>query len=143
MPRSTENKTQPTEASPEAFLAAVTNERRRQEAQALCAIMQRLSGAPPVMWGPSIVGFGSYRYVYASGRSGSAPLVGFSPRASALVLYIMGGFPRYAEFLVQLGKHKTGQACLYLNRLADAQPEILERLILASLEHMRTHHPCA
>lgn len=132
-----ENKTQPTEASVEDFLDAVEPEPRRDDAKAVCTMMERLSGHPPKLWGPSIVGFGSYHYKYASGREGDFLLTGFSPRKSALTLYIMDGYQDRSEILSRLGKHKTGKSCLYVNRLADIDLQVLEELIVDSLEYMR------
>ena len=89
------------------------------------------------MWGPSIVGFGSYTYKYASGREGEWPIVGFSPRKRNLTLYIMSGFDEYDALLARLGKYTTGKACLYVNKLADVDMDVLRQLVAASVEHMR------
>ncbi|GIF77221.1 DUF1801 domain-containing protein [Asanoa siamensis] len=122
--------TAPTDASVEAFLAAVADERRRDDARSLAALMTEITGETPRMWGPSIVGFGSYHYRYESGREGDAPLTGFSPRKTSLVVYLVGGYEeRYPGVLAKLGKHKTGKGCLYLNRLADADEATLRELI--------------
>ncbi len=107
-----ENKTKPTQQSVEAFLQAVTPEVRRQDAEAVCAMMARLSGQPATMWGPTIVGFGQYHYRYESGREGDMPRVGFAPRKAAMVLYIAGGFPRHAELVGGLGKLTKNVGCL-------------------------------
>lgn len=122
--------TVPTDASVDDFLAAVPDERRRADAERLCAILREVTGEPAVMWGPSIVGFGSYRYSYESGRTGDWPLVGFSPRKQQLVVYLVGGFEqRHASVLAQLGPHKTGKGCLYLKRLDDVNESALRELI--------------
>lgn len=126
-------KTQPTDQTVEAFLAAVPDPARRADAQALCACMTRITGEPPQMWGTAIVGFGTYHYVYASGREGDWFKVGFSPRKGELVLYLRTPLESQGELLARLGKHKTGKGCLYLKRMSDADSEVLEALIRASL----------
>lgn len=136
-----DNKTQPTAASVRAFLAAVPNAKRREDSLVVAAMMEKATGAPPRMWGPSIVGFGSYHYTYASGREGDAPLTGFSPRKEALTLYILGGFDTYDELVRQLGRCRTGKACLYIKSLDDVNLKVLRRLITASVRHMRRLHP--
>ncbi|HEX4762157.1 MAG TPA: DUF1801 domain-containing protein, partial [Sphingomicrobium sp.] len=113
-----ENKTKPTDVSVGSFLDEVAHPVRRADGKTLRAMMERITGEPAVMWGPTIVGFGSYHYRYASGHEGDAARVGFSPRSANLVLYV-GGFPEYASLLGKLGKHKRSKACLYLNKLAD------------------------
>ena len=133
-----ENKTQPTDASVEDFIAAVADLARREDCRRVAAMMQAASGAPPVMWGASIVGFGRYRYTYASGRTGDWPIIGFSPRKNELVLYLMTGFDDAAPLLEKLGKHKTGKACLYVKRMADVDAMVLRRLIDASVEAMES-----
>ncbi|MEU0156615.1 DUF1801 domain-containing protein [Micromonospora fulviviridis] len=122
--------TVPTDASVDDFLAAVPDDRRRADAQRLCALLGDITGEPPVMWGPSIVGFGSYRYTYENGRTGDWPLVGFSPRKQQLVVYLVGGFEeRYPSVLARLGPHKTGKGCLYLKRLDDIDESALRELV--------------
>ena len=132
-----ENKTQPTGASVDAFIAAVENERRRQDARAVLELMREVTGEEPVMWGPNIVGFGDYHYQYDSGREGDWLLAGFSPRTSNLVLYIMSGFPRHGELMEKLGKHRTGSSCLYINKLDDVDLDVLRELVRRSVEHVR------
>ena len=127
-----ENKTRPTDADVEAFLAGVENATRRGDGFAVLELMRRVTGVEPVMWGPAIVGFGSYHYRYESGREGDAPRIGFSPRKANLVLYLFSEGREYGEFLSRLGKHKTGVACLYINKLADVDMEVLEALIAHS-----------
>jgi hypothetical protein len=136
-----EAKTKATAADVDAFLAAVEPAQRQADARAVCAMMQRLSGQPPVMWGPSIVGFGSYDYRYASGHSGTAPRTGFSPRKAALTLYVMGGLSSQPKVAERLGKVKTGKGCLYINRLADVDLAALEELISGSLRYMDRTYP--
>ena len=132
-----ENKTVKTGASVDEFMAAVDNKRRREDGLVLLEIMRDVSGLEPEMWGPSIVGFGSYHYRYDSGREGDMPLTGFSPRSRSLSLYIMSGFDGYEELLGRLGKHRTGASCLYINKLADVDMGVLRELVSLSVKHMR------
>ncbi len=136
-----ENKTQPTGASVEAFLDSVGNVRRREDARWVMNLMKEISGWEPEMWGASIIGFGRYRYKYATGREGDWPRVGLSPRKQNLVLYIMPGFRRYDDLMARLGKHKTGSSCLYINKLDDVDPDVLAELIRQSLEWMEAKYP--
>lgn len=138
-----EAKTQPTDASVDDFLEAIAEPRRRADAKAVDALMRELSGEAPQMWGSSIVGYGRYDQVYANGRTAPWPRIGFSPRKSALVLYLMPGFEAHAELLQRLGRHTTGQSCLYLKKLDDADPAALRELIADSLEQMRRKYPPA
>ncbi|WP_299321934.1 DUF1801 domain-containing protein [Parasphingopyxis sp.] len=138
-----ENKTKPTEKSPADFIAAVEPDWKREDAKTICALMERLSGEPPKMWGPSIIGFGQYHYKYESGREGDFLLTGFSPRKTALTLYIMGGFPRHEEIMARLGTYKTGKSCLYVKRLSDIDMDVLEELVTASLAYMRETYDTA
>jgi len=128
-----ETKTRPTSADVDTFLEAVEHPVRRADGQAVRALMERVTGEPAVMWGPSIVGFGSYHYRYASGHEGDATRVGFSPRAANLVLYV-GGFPEYEALLAKLGKHKRSRACLYLTKLADVDAAVLEEIVRRTYE---------
>jgi hypothetical protein len=138
-----ELKTQPTNFSVEAFLDSAGAE-RRPDCDRLIEMMSRATGAPPVMWGDAIVGFGKYHYRYKSGREADWFLTGFSPRKKDLTLYIIAGFDRYAELMGRLGKHRIGKSCLYIKRLADIDMSILEELVTASVAHMkRTHVPVA
>jgi len=123
----TENKTKATKASVTAYIAALPDEGKRSDAKTLVRMMQAATGEKPAMWGPSIIGFGSVHYVYESGREGDMPLLGFSPRKPALVLY---GVARTAEaMLPKLGKYTTGKGCLYIKKLADVDVKILEKMI--------------
>jgi len=133
----TQNKTLATDASVAAFIAAVPDAQRRADSEALIGLMSRVTGYPPKMWGPSIVGFDHYHYVYDSGREGDMAMVGFSPRKQNLVLYIVPGFKDYEALLKRLGKHKTGKSCLYLNKLADVDIAVIEKLVAASVAAMR------
>jgi hypothetical protein len=136
-----ENKTKPTRASVDKFIAKVADEGRRRDAETIRAMMERLSGEPAVMWGPSIVGFGRVRYTYASGHSGEMGRVGFSPRAKELVVYIVGGFPRHQHLMDRLGKYRVGKSCLYIKRLSDVDEGVLEELVRESLAYMRDAYP--
>lgn len=127
-----ENKTVATDADPHAFLATVTPERRRRDADRVLDLMQRVTGEPPVMWGPSIVGFGSVRYTYASGRTGDWPPVAFSPRKTALTLYLMDGVEAHVDDLAALGPHTVGKGCLYVKDLDAVDAAVLERIVAAS-----------
>ncbi|MCA9991827.1 MAG: DUF1801 domain-containing protein [Ardenticatenaceae bacterium] len=131
-----ELKTRPTDDDVAAFINNIADEQKRQDSQAILALMQDVTGAEPQMWGDSIVGFGSYHYKYASGREGDWFLTGFAPRKQNLTLYIMAGFEQYDTLLARLGKHKTGKSCLYLKRLADVDPNTLRELVQQSVAHM-------
>ena len=131
-----EAKTRPTKESVAAFLAAIPDEQRRKDCKAVAKLMQEATGEKPVLWGANIVGFGAYRYEYASGGAGDWPLVGFSPRKNDLTLYMMAGFERHADLLAKLGRHKTGKSCLYLKKLADADPAVLKELVGRSVAAM-------
>lgn len=134
-------KTVPTDADVNAFIDAVENADRREDTRAVVTIMERITGHPPVMWGDSIIGFGTYHYKYASGREGDWMLSAVSPRKAALTVYVMAGFDKYPELMGRLGKYKTGSSCLYLKKLSDADPDVLEDLITHSVEHMKTAYP--
>lgn len=136
-----EIKTKPTQVIVDDFIAAVENPVRREEAKAVCAMMERITGEPPVMWGPSIIGFGSYRYRYDSGHEGTMCRLGFSPRRAQLVLYILTEDPGQGEQLARLGKHKTGKSCLYINKLADVDMNVLEEMTSGALAHMNAKYP--
>lgn len=137
-----EPKTRPTGASVEEFISAVEDDRRQADCRALVDMMRRVTGADPVMWGPSIVGFGSYHYRYASGREGDWMLAGFSPRKRELSVYMMAGFKGADEILARLGRHKTSSGgCLYIRRLADVDLDVLEELVRDSVERLRRAYP--
>jgi len=135
-----ENKTQPTTTSAPAFLDAIPDEAQRGDAKALAKLMQKVTGDKPTMWGPSIVGFGRYHYVYESGREGDNLIVGFSPRKAANVLYGAIGFDGAEALLAKLGKHTTGKGCLYIKKLADVDLNVLETLIENAVEAKRARH---
>lgn len=135
-----ENKTRPTSASVEDHLAQYP-EAQRRDASSLVELMTRLTGAKPVMWGPTIVGFSSYHYRYASGREGDAPLSGFAVRQRELVVYLMPDGPREAELLPKLGRHRKGKSCLYIRSLAEVRRDVLEDLIRDSIVETRRLYP--
>jgi hypothetical protein len=135
-----ELKTKKTEKSVEKFLNTVKDEATRNDCVTILKMMQKATGAPPKLWGPSIIGFGGYHYKYESGREGDWFLTGFSPRKGNLSLYIMSGFRRYPELMRKLGKYKTGVSCLYIKRLADVDKNVLNELIAESVRHIRKTH---
>jgi len=128
-----ENKTKPTATSVADFIAAIPEQQRRADAEVLIGLMRSATGEEPKMWGPSIVGFGSHHYVYESGREGDMPLVGFSPRKAATVVYglRLGGSE---ELLTRLGKFTTGKGCLYIKRLADVDVQVLTELVCGAAQ---------
>ena len=132
-----DNKTKPTKLSVAAFIDALTDPVRRADAKALTKLMQNASGEKPRMWGPSIIGFSSSRYKYESGREGDMPVIAFSPRKAATVLYGVTGFGEATALLAKLGKHSTGKGCLYIKKLADVDQQTLESLIIKSLAARR------
>jgi Domain of unknown function (DU1801) len=136
-----ENKTQATSADVTAFIDGVADETQRADAHAIAAMMARLSGAPPKMWGPSIIGFGSYHYKYDSGREGDSLRIGFSPRKGQTVLYLPGTIPSQTDLLARLGKHKEGKGCLYIKRLSDVDATVLEEMVRASVGYMAEAYP--
>ena len=131
-----ELKTKPTGASVKTFLKGVEPERRRRDADVVLHLMTRVTGEKPVMWGPSIVGFGAYRYTTGSGHKGEFFRTGFSPRKQALTVYIMPGFEDYPDLMKRLGKYKTSRSCLYINKLEDVDLTVLEDLVRQSLTTM-------
>jgi hypothetical protein len=132
-----ESKTKPTKLSVAAFIDAITDETRRADARAIVKLMQRAAGETPTMWGTSIIGFGSFHYIYESGREGDTPLIGFSPRKAALVFYNLTGFSGSEALLAKLGKYTTGKACLYIRKLADVDQAVLEALAVKSVAAQR------
>ncbi len=136
-----ELKTRPTDADVSAFLDAVADDRRREDARTVCAMMEKITRREPVLWGTSIIGFGTYSYKYASGQSGDWPLTGVSPRKQALTVYVMSGFTEYDALLADLGPHKTGRSCLYIRNLEKVDQQVLARLIRKSVAHLRRTWP--
>jgi len=133
-------KTTQSNASVTAFLNAIEDKQQRSDARKLASIMRAATGARAKMWGRSMVGFGSYHYVYASGREGDWPIVGFSPRKQNLSVYIMPGFSEFGSILEKLGKYQTGKSCLYIKKLEDVDQKQLETLIARSVKHMRANY---
>ena len=136
-----ENKTQATHANVAAFIAAVEPAGRRADAEALDALLQRVTGRAPEMWGPSIIGYCRYHYRYESGHGGEMCRIGFSPRKTALVLYLASDAPARADLLARLGRHTTGKACLYVPRLGDVELAVLEELARDSWAWMNRAYP--
>jgi len=134
-----EVKTKPTNESVEKFLNKVSDEERRADCFAVAKIMEEITGEKPKMWGPSIVGFGSYHYKYASGREGDWPITGFSPRKKDLTLYLMMGYEKYKDLLEKLGKHSGGKSCLYINRLSDVHVPTLKKVIKVSVKDLKAY----
>lgn len=133
-------KTQRTKASVAAFLNAVEDEAKRADSKKLAKLFTEITGEKPAMWGPSIVGFGQYTYTNISGRGGTWPITGFSPRKANLTIYIMPGFDEYAALLAKLGKHKIAKSCLYIKKLADVDEAALRELIADAYERMRAKY---
>lgn len=131
-----DNKTTANDRDPREFIAEIDDERRRAEAQTLLALFEERTGEKPVMWGPSIIGFGSYDYTYESGRSGTWMRTGFSPRKQQMTLYVMPGFDEYVERLEELGPHTTGKSCLYVKRLDKVDLDVLGDIIATSYAAM-------
>ena len=132
-----ENKTKATKASVAGFLGAIADETRRADAKALVQLMQAATGEKPKMWGTSIVGFGSEHYVYESGREGDMPLVGFSPRKAATVLYGLRGGRGSEALLARLGRHTEGKGCVYVKRLDDVDQKVLAEMLAKSVAARR------
>jgi Domain of unknown function (DU1801) len=130
------NKTQPTGADVTAFLDAVEPPSKAEDARRLDALFQRVSGFQPSLWGSSIIGYGRYHYRYASGREGEYLATGFAPRKAALSIYILPGYTDFSAILARLGKHKTGKSCVYVNKLADIDMDVLGELIRAGLDDL-------
>jgi Domain of unknown function (DU1801) len=139
--------TKPTDTKVAAFIAAVDNPARRADAETLLSLYADATGLEPSMWGPSIIGYGSYHYKYESGREGDMCRAGFSPRKGNVVLYLIGGYSnpetqaKMDALRAQLGKHKTGASCLYINKLADVDLAVLERMIALDLAYMDAKYP--
>ena len=131
-----ENKTQPTDVDVRSYLAGVEPQRRREDGIALLDIFQEATGWQPRMWGPSMIGFGRYHYKYETGREGDCFATGFAPRKANMVAYIMPGYHDYSEILSRLGKHKLGKSCLYFNKLADLDVEVLKTLIKSGIRDL-------
>lgn len=137
------NKTLPTDASVLSFIATLPDEQKRSDALHLVELMTAVTGFPAVLWGGSIIGFGSYHYQYDSGHQGDAPLVGFSPRTAAISLYFSQSLTDREALLARFGKHKTGKACVYVKRLSDVNEEILKQLCIESINDLQARYPAA
>jgi hypothetical protein len=135
-----DNKTKPTSLSVAAFIETITDPARRADAKTLTKIMQSATREKPQMWGPSIIGFGTHHYKYESGREGDMPLIAFSPRKAATVLYNMIASADSKALLPELGKHTTGKGCLYIKKLSDVDQEVLKAMVAESLAAARTPH---
>ena len=133
-----ENKTKPNAKSVPEFLEQIEDPKRRSDCLTIAALMEKLSGSKPVMWGDSIVGFGDYHYEYASGRKGDWFQVGFSPRKQNLTVYVMGYLEFYSDLLEGLGKYKHGKGCLYIKKLEDIDMDVLENLITTSIKRLES-----
>jgi hypothetical protein len=134
-------KTKPTEVSVESHIAAIANEEQRNDAQSLVALMRKVTRREPRMWGPSIVGFGSYHYKYASGHEGDSALAAFAARGRELVVYIAPDFEDRDVLLARLGPHRTGKVCVYIRRLANVDLKVLEKLIARSVADTKSRYP--
>lgn len=131
-----ELKTKKTEMNVDDFIDSVADEGKRDDCRALVSMMTKITKAPPAMWGTAIVGFGDYRYVYASGREGDWFMMGFSPRKQNLTIYLTEGFEHHADTLSKLGKFTTGMGCLYIKRLSDIDVKLLEKLLTTSAKRL-------
>ena len=135
------NKTTETSANVHEFISSIKDETKRKDSLMMIDLIKKQSGHEPKMWGPSIIGFGKYHYKYDSGREGDGPLIGFSPRASALTLYLSGQFENRDELLGKLGKHKTDKGCIYIKKLSDISTTILEEMITNHIKHINEIYP--
>jgi hypothetical protein len=135
------NKTQETELSVNDFILKIEDETKRNDAFTLLEIFEKVSGLKAKLWGPSIIGFGSYHYKYESGHEGDAPILAFSPRAAALTLYLSAGFEDREPLLAQLGKHKASKGCLYIKKLADIDMAVFENILINQIEYINKTYP--
>ena len=136
-----ENKTKPTAASVDAYLAAIADPARRADCVALAALMAKVTQEPPAMWGTAIVGFGSYHYVYDSGREGDSCVVGFSSRKNDISVYLQGLSEGQEALLAKLGKHKADGGCLHVKQMSDVDGKVLEKLVANAVAHVKKKHP--
>ena len=134
------NKTKPTDVSPAEFVAAVGHDTRRADSEALLGWFGEVTGYTPKMWGASLIGYGRYHYKYDSGREGDMLITGFSPRKANLVLYIMPGYRDLSDKLARLGKHKIGKSCLYINKLADIDMDVLRVIVEDGVAYMTANY---
>lgn len=136
-----QNKTTENNNDVTALIASIKNEERRKDFSAIVKLITTQSGLKPKMWGTAIVGFGSYHYIYESGRKGDAPLAALASRSNAITLYLSANFEKREELLSRFGKYKTGKACIYIQKLEDINLEILAEMVRLSIEHVRATHP--
>jgi hypothetical protein len=139
--RMSKQKTKPTRASAEKYIAAIANDEQRKDAERLVVLMRKATRQEPRMWGPSIIGFGSYDYKYASGHEGTSALAAFAARGRELVVYIAESFEGRDGLLEELGEHKSGKVCVYIRRLADIDLKVLETLVARSIADTRSRYP--
>jgi hypothetical protein len=132
-------KTTETKSSVSAFIKQIPDAQRQKDAKVIIDIMQKQSGFPPKMWGPAIIGFGTYHYKYESGHEGDAPLIGFSPRKAEFALYLSSAFEKRDEMLKQFGKHKTGKSCIYVKKIEDINIDVLKKMVAASLKYSKAN----
>ena len=137
----TTNKTRQTDLSVADFIAQIMHPTRRADALILDEMFRRVTGSTPKMWGPTIIGYGQYHYIYDSGHAGDSLAAGFSPRKAALSIYVLPGYQNFSEILSRLGKHKLGKSCLYINKLSDINHDVLKELIVAGLADLETRSP--
>ena len=135
-----ENKTKATQASVAGYIAAIGDESRRKDCEALAKLMAKATKEKATMWGTAIVGFGSYHYKYESGREGDSCLTGFSSRKGDISIYLVSDFPGRDALLAKLGKHKTAKGCLYVRKLSDVDPKVLEQLVVGSVAQRKRNH---
>ncbi len=136
-----ENKTKPTSASIDDYIASRANDEQRADCKSLMSLLKRVTGEKPKMWGPSIVGYGSYHYTYDSGHSGEAPMTGFAIRGRELVLYLMAESDEQKALRAKLGKHKMGKSCLYFKRFSDLNSEVLSEMVRTSIADLKRRYP--
>lgn len=135
-----ENKTKPTGASVDDYIASRASEQQRADCRKLMTLLKQVTRQSPRMWGPSIVGFGRYRYTYESGRTGEAPMAGFAIRGREIVIYVLAEGEAQRSLLSRLGKHKMGKVCLYFKRLSDLDYSVLEKLVTNSVAEVKRRH---
>ncbi len=135
-----QNKTVANKLSVSAFLNSIEDEKKRKDAKEVLKFFKELTGLKPAMWGTSIIGFGSYHYVYESGREGDMPITGFSPRKQNMTIYVMSGFDEYKDLLTQIGKHKTGRSCFYYKKNEDIDFKVLEKMVNKSISHVKKRY---
>lgn len=136
-----EQKTKETDHSVSEFIEGVDSVKKREDSYRLLELFEETTGFEAKLWGPSIIGFGSYHYKYDSGHEGDAPLVGFSPRKAKISLYLAPGEQTREEMLRELGKHTSGASCVYVNKLADIDLDVLKRMIVASVDYLQAKYP--